>query len=116
MDVGTGQCVQVAPFWRSQTLARNSLNLAFLDGLGAAEVQETRPGLCDAPALETQGGSNGRSPTGTVQPSWLVIDRDTGPSIYVCPHVGIDASLHVCGGLTSLCFVWCVHAHVYMRS
>lgn len=59
MDVGTGQCVQVAPFWRSQTLARTSLDLAFLDGLGAAEVQEMGPGLCDAPALKTRGGSNG---------------------------------------------------------
>lgn len=51
--MGIGQCVQVAPFWRSQTLAGTSLDLVFLDELGAAEVQELGPGLCDSPALKT---------------------------------------------------------------
>lgn len=30
MDMGIGQCVQVAPFWRSQTLAGTNLDLCLL--------------------------------------------------------------------------------------
>lgn len=59
--MGIGQCVQVAPFWRSQTLAGSSLDFVFLDDLGAAEVQEMGPGLCDAPALKTWGRGHGQS-------------------------------------------------------
>lgn len=69
MDVGTGQCVQVAPFWRHQILARTSLDLVFLDELGAAEVQEMGPGLCDAPSFKDTGGSNWQSHARTVQPN-----------------------------------------------
>ena len=45
-------CVQVAPFQRSQTLAGTSLDLVFLDELGAAEVQELGPGICDFPSFK----------------------------------------------------------------
>lgn len=49
VGMGMGQCVPVIPFWRSQTLARTSSDLVFLDELGAAEMG---PGLCGAPALK----------------------------------------------------------------
>lgn len=64
--MGMGQCVPVIPFWRSQTLARASSDLVFLDELGAAEMG---PGLCGAPALKTQGGSVGQSHTRAVPPN-----------------------------------------------
>lgn len=46
MNVGVVQCVQAAPSWRSQILARTSLDLCFLmKWEGAAEVQEVGPGF-----------------------------------------------------------------------